>query len=164
MLEDEKGVPQQVIDTLPQTGELRWIGLSPGRKKPIFEVSEVLAEVGTGLQGDCHARRGTSKRQVTLIQEEHLPIIQHLAGLSELHPATLRRNLVVRGVNLLGFRGRRFYVGDVLLEHSGPCDPCNRMEENLGPGGYNAMRGHGGILARVIEPGTLRIGDVVRLA
>ena len=73
----------------------------------------------------------------------------------------MRRNVVVRGINLLALKGRRFRIGPALLEASGECHPCTRMEEILGAGGYNAMRGLGGITARVIEGATIRIGDAV---
>jgi MOSC domain-containing protein YiiM len=73
----------------------------------------------------------------------------------------LRRNLVVRGLNLLALKGHRFRVGAALLEYSGECHPCSRMEETLGVGGYNAVRGQGGIIARVIEGGPVRLGDPV---
>ena len=73
----------------------------------------------------------------------------------------LRRNFVTTGVNLVALKGRRFRVGAALLEYSGDCAPCSRMEIALGPGGYNAVRGHGGITARIIEGGEVRVGDSV---
>jgi MOSC domain-containing protein YiiM len=67
----------------------------------------------------------------------------------------------VSGINLLSLKGLRFRIGEAVLEGTGPCDPCSRMEENLGPGGFQAMRGHGGLTARVIEAGTVCVGDRV---
>ena len=118
------------------------------------EVSEA------GLAGD-HGRAG--KRAVTLIQAEHLPVIAALAGRGDVPPALLRRNLVVSGINLIAVRGARLRIGDdLVVEITAPCAPCSRMEEALGPGGYNAMRGHGGWCARVLAPGAIRQGDPVR--
>ena len=68
---------------------------------------------------------------------------------------------MVRGVNLLALKGRRFRLGAAVLEHSGEAHPCSRMEQALGPGGYNAMRGHGGITARIITGGVVRLGDAL---
>ena len=50
-------------------------------------------------------------------------------------------------------------IGQALLETSVECHPCSRMEETLGVGGYNAMRGLGGITARIIEDGRVVVGD-----
>jgi MOSC domain-containing protein YiiM len=116
---------------------------------------------GRGLVGDHYRPGRKASRQVTLLQAEHLPVIASLLGRGPPDPALLRRNLVVSGVNLLALKGRRFRVGDVLLEGTGYCHPCSRMEEALGYGGYNAMRGHGGLNARVLEGGTIRVGDRV---
>jgi MOSC domain-containing protein YiiM len=96
-----------------------------------------------------------------LIQAEHLAVLGALLRRGPVDPTLLRRNLLVRGVNLLALKGRRFRIGDALLEGTGPCPPCSRMEEVLGPGGYNAMRGHGGLNARVIEGGVIRLGDAL---
>jgi MOSC domain-containing protein YiiM len=151
------------LDTLPQIGRVAWIGLSPGGRQPIMPVDKALARVGTGLDDDYHARGGQSHRQVTLIQFEHLGVIASLVGRESVTPDLLRRNIAVRGINLLALRDRRFRIGESILEGTGPCDPCSRMEENLGPGGLNAMRGHGGITARVIVEGAIGAGDTVAL-
>ena len=111
-----------------------------------------------GLLGD-HARPGA--RAVTLIQAEHLEAIRALARAPGADWADLRRNLAVAGINLAALRGREVQVGGALLRITGPCAPCSRMEAALGPGGHSAMRGHGGMTAEVLAPGTLRLGDSV---
>jgi len=98
---------------------------------------------------------------VTLVAAEHLAAIAAFLGRDGVPPELIRRNLVVRGINLLALKGRRFRIGAALLDCSGECQPCSRMEEALGPGGYNAVRGHGGITARVIEGGAVGLGDAV---
>lgn len=111
-----------------------------------------------GLDGD-HAPPGL--RAVTLIQAEHLPVIAALARIA-VTPGHLRRNLVVSGLNLAALKGLPLRLGaEAEIEITGPCPPCSRMEETLGFGGYNAVRGHGGWYARVRRPGRLTLGDSV---
>lgn len=140
-----------------QAGQVDWIGLRPERLSGV-EAVDAAHLMESGLEGD-HARPG--KRALTLIQAEHLPVIAALAGVEGLVPETLRRNLVVSRLNLLALRGKRLRIGEALVEITIPCAPCSRMEAALGPGGYNAMRGHGGWCASVLEPGLIRIGDTV---
>jgi MOSC domain-containing protein YiiM len=141
-----------------------WIGLRPARGAPVEVVTEAEAEVGAGLRGDrwTPSRGGQGTRQVTLLQAEHLPVIAALAGLDAVDPSVLRRNLVVEGINLTALQGQRIQVGDAVLELTGPCSPCSKMEVALGPGGYNALRGHGGWNARVLRSGTVAVGAEVR--
>ncbi len=153
---------QTLLNTLPQTGEVLWIGLRPGRRLPVEVVDGAEAVPGDGLVGDRFRGRGDeSQRQVTLIQAEHLAAIGSFLGGQPIDPALLRRNIVVSGLNLLALKDKRFRIGDATLEYTGSCHPCSKMEKALGPGGYNAMRGHGGITARVIEGGLIRVGDGV---
>lgn len=126
----------------------------------MLAVDSAEAVAGKGLRGDRYGS-GSGKRGITLIQAEHLPVIAALAGLDTIEPALLRRNLVVSGLSLIALKGRRFRIGDVVCDGTSPCDPCSRMELALGAGGYNAMRGHGGLCARILQDGTFRIGDAV---
>jgi len=143
-------------------GRVEWIGLRPARREPIVSVASVELLAGRGLAGDRYARLDGG-RQVTLITAESLATIASHLGRVDVAPEELRRNLVVRGINLLALKGRRFRVGGAELEYAGECHPCSRMEEVLGPGGYNAMRGLGGITARVVSAGPVRVGDAIRV-
>lgn len=150
---------QTLLDTLPQRGCVEWIGIRPARGEPMKALNRVAVTPGKGLEGDRFRGRETSKRQVTLIQKEHLKTIAGCLHLESVKPNALRRNIVVSGLNLLALKGKTFRIGNVVMEYTGLCHPCSKMETILGPGGYNAMRGHGGITARVIEGGDVALGD-----
>ena len=141
-------------------GRVTWIGVRPARKAPLVPLDVIEITCEAGLVGDHYSGRPGGKRQVTLIQAEDLAAIAGYLG-REVAPGDLRRNLVVAGINLRALKDRRFQVGDVVLEATDDCHPCSRMETIFGPGGYNAVRGHGGITARVIEGGPVRVGDAV---
>jgi MOSC domain-containing protein YiiM len=147
----------ELMATLPQSGIVEWIGTRPARRASLESVDSVIATAGEGLAGDHYSKAG-GDRQVTLIQAEHLAAVGSMLGRGPVDPADVRRNVVVRGINLLALKEKRFRVGDALLEFTGLCVPCSFMEDTLGPGGYNAMRGHGGITAAVVESGDIRTG------
>ncbi len=150
---------KKLLDTLPQVGRVCWIGVRPAKYVPLVSC-DVVAVDEKGLAGDRYNGRN-GKRAVTLMQHEHLAAVAAMLGIDELLPEIVRRNIVVQGVNLLALKDKRFWVGDALLEYTGLCHPCSRMEDALGAGGYNAMRGHGGITARVITSGTIAVGAKV---
>jgi len=151
-----------VIDTLPQIGKVEWIGIRPERKAPLQALTEVPVTEEKGLQGDHYSKAG-GNRQVTLMQAEHLNAVANYLNIETIDPDIVRRNIVVSGVNLLAFNDRQFQIGEVILHMTGSCHPCTRMETELGAGAYNALRGHGGITAKVVRGGTIRLGDEVKL-
>jgi len=153
---------QDLFDTLPQVGKLQWIGIRPERKALMIKPRSIEAIAGKGLMGDRYSSKN-GKRQVTLIQGEHLVAIASMLGRDEVAPELLRRNLVVTGINLLALKGKQFRVGTALLEYTGLCHPCSAMEATFGAGGYNTVRGHGGITARIIEGGIMTLGDAIEV-
>jgi MOSC domain-containing protein YiiM len=144
------------VDDAPQVGRVEAILVRP-RKRGDVELVE------SWTLGDPAADHGAGRdqRQVTLIQSEHVDVIGGLLG-RPVPWTTFRRNVLVSGLNLEACLRGEFSVGEVVLRGTIRCDPCNRMEEALGAGGYLAMLGHGGICASVVSTGTIRVGDVVR--
>ena len=151
---------KDLFDVFPQPGNVEWIGIRSERREPVQVVESITVSEEKGIKGD-HYSGQSGNRHVTLIQAEHLPVIAALTGRDTLDPALLRRNIVVSGLNLLALKDQKIQMGDTILEITGQCHPCSKMETALGPGGYNAMRGHGGMTAKVMKGGEIRVGDAV---
>ena len=141
-------------------GVVRWLAVRPARREPMAVRDLLRLDPLRGVDGDHHSSATTGQRQVTLVSDTDLDAIGQFLGAAAA-PEQLRRNIVVSGINLHALKGWRLRVGGAVLEVTGPCHPCSRMEEILGTGGYNAVRGHGGITARVVEAGLVRIGDTI---
>jgi MOSC domain-containing protein YiiM len=142
-------------------GVVEWLGVRPARLAPMRASKAIALTPGQGALGDHYHSATQGARQVTVIAAEHLAAIGSYLGQDSASPELLRRNVVVRGINLGALKTRRFRLGGALLECSGECHPCSKMERLLGAGGYNAVRGHGGITAWVLEGGEVRLGDLL---
>ena len=169
---------KDLFEVFPRPGRVEWIGIRPERRGPVSVVQSVEVSETDGLIGD-HYSGLSGSRHVTLIQAEHLPVVAALTGLNPLDPALVRRNIVVSGLNLLALKDHQLQIvrsadaqsvdvddagrESVILQVTGQCHPCSKMEIALGPGGYNAMRGHGGLTARVIRGGTIGVGNTVEV-
>lgn len=143
------------IDDAAPMGVIEAIQVRPARRAPM------LALEAWDLTERLDRAR-SEKRALTLIQHEHLEVVASLLGAPVSFEET-RRNISVRRFNLEAARGRALQLGSAIVEITGRCHPCGRMEETLGPGGFTAMFGHGGFTARIVTPGVLRVGDSVEL-
>ncbi len=141
-------------------GTVAAISVRAQRLESPIVLDQVLAIENKGLDGD---RSKGGNRQVTLIQKEHIAAIASFLGKPSIEFMLTRRNILVEGINLIALKGKQFQIGEAIFEYSDECHPCSRMEEALGEGGYNAMRGHGGITARIIKSGLISNGDAVRV-
>lgn len=157
----QKTLIDRLCRNLP-AGRLEWIGLRSRHKGNIDVVGQARALAGLGLEGDHRVGKTPgSGRQVTLISHEFIGQIATHLGRSEIAPELLRRNLVISGMNLNALRYQRIRIGEVIIEAGALCHPCSRMNQALGEGAVAAMLGYGGLCAKILQGGTLRVGDAV---
>ena len=109
------------LRSIPQQGKVEWIGILPKRLLVVHSVNEVTANPDTGPEGDQTRKSSTGKRQVTLLQQEHLDVVARILGKSKIQPELLRRNIVFSGINLLALEHQLFEVGEILLDHRNLC-------------------------------------------
>ncbi len=129
--------------------------ICPVPGQPVRAVAEAKAVADWGLDGCAHARRG-SKRQVLLMDSETLAEM-------DLHPGQVKENVLTQGLNVRALTpGQRLRIGEVLLQVTIPCTPCN-MFEAIRPGLEAEMRGKRGMLCRVLEGGLMRLGDPIKV-
>jgi MOSC domain-containing protein YiiM len=144
----------------PPSPSLHAIWLKPNRRGAMEPLSAAELVAGRGLAGNVyHGER----RQVTIIEREAWDAMMDELD-ATLPPQTRRANLMVSGVRLRGSRGQILEIGDCRLEVLGETRPCDRMDEAL-PGLKTAMSPgwRGGVFAKVLVGGPIRVGDPVRL-
>jgi len=132
--------------------ELVGIWRAPARRVPM-EALEAAEVVEDGVDGCAHRRAG--KRSVLFVAAEDLDAVG-------VEPGVIRENFTVRGTDLMRWPiGQRVAVGEAEFEVSMVCDPCHLMEE-IRPGLQAELEGRRGMLASVVTPGRVTVGDAVR--
>lgn len=135
------------------------IHIAPGRRLPVKSVASVEAEAGRGLVGDRY--HGARHRHVTLQSAEQLALAAADLG-RPIEPAGTRRNLTVDVGTVPTTPGTQLRIGSVLLEVVRVAAPCKLLEDDLGPGAAASLRrGRAGTCLRVLESGTIAVGDEV---
>lgn len=136
--------------------------------KDMVKVEEIKTIRDRGIAGDRYCE-GTGfwtqygdVCQITLISGEHLDEIENDLGLG-IKNGEHRRNIITRGVELGHLRGKRFRVGEALLEYDRPRPPCKHVQDITEPGMTRALKNRGGICARVVEAGKIKPGDAVEV-
>jgi len=150
-------------------GFVEGIFLAPGAGAEMESVRAATALAGCGLEGDryCagtgHWSRFGRVCEATFIAAEDLDVIERESGVG-IKNGEHRRNFVTRGINLKALRrGERFRVGVVEFEYGGPRSVCKYIERLTEPGMTRALKGHGGICAKVVENGTVRVADEIEV-
>lgn len=150
-------------------GFVEGIFLAPeaGARMKGVEVSNAVE--GCGLESDryCagtgHWSRFGRVCQVTFIAAEDLDDIERETGVG-VKKGEHRRNVVTRGISLKTLRrGERFRIGEAVFEYRGPRSVCRYIERLTEPGMTQALKGRGGVCARVIENGMVRVGDRIEV-
>lgn len=153
-------------------GQVESIHVTPAAGEAMQSLREVAAVAGAGLAGDryltgvgFYSARPTAPgaREVTLFEAEVLDMLRAEHGIV-LRADQHRRNLTTRGVQLGPLLGQRFRVGDVLLEGVKDCPPCEHLEQLVNQPVLQPLVSRGGLRARVVEGGIIRVGDVVVVA
>lgn len=116
---------------------------------------------GMGIPGDrFYGWKENYKGQVTLIDRSIVEDIRRHAGNPDLPASAFRRNVVVSGIELNSLVGKIFRFGDALLEGTAKCSPCYWMDQACGkPGTEKLMHDRGGLRCRILESGTIRLGE-----
>ena len=124
-------------------------------------VQEVECVAGMGLRGDRYfGYKPDFKGQVTFFDADAVQAVRDRFSQPELSSSLFRRNLIVRGVDLAEWVGKRFRFQGVEFEASEECKPCYWMDEAVAPGAEEFLKTsfRGGLRARILSDGVLRIG------
>jgi MOSC domain-containing protein YiiM len=147
---------------------LEAICIAPAAAAPMQALSEVEAVPGVGLSGDRYLlgigyySPTPGFREVTLFEAEVLDWLASEHDIS-FSPTDHRRNLTTRGISLSSLLGHRFRIGEVLLEGMKDCPPCTHLEGIVHKPVLRPLTGRGGLRGRIVEGGTLRVGDPIAL-
>src|SRR3712207_1894004 len=131
-------------------------------------VEEARTIVGCGIEGDRYCE-GTGfwtpygdVCEVTLIEGEDLDYIENELGIS-VGNGEHRRNIITRGIDLNDLRRKRFRIGEAILEYDRPRPPCRHVQDLTEPGMTRALKGRGGVCAKVVEGGRIRAQDAIEV-
>ena len=125
---------------------------------PLVEVKEVECVAGKGLRGDRFFDfKDNYKGQITFFAQEVFDEVCEHVSVADRSPGVTRRNVITSGVDLNSLIGKTFEVQGIQFEGVCECSPCYWMNGAIGPGAEAALHGRGGLRARILSDGVLRV-------
>jgi MOSC domain-containing protein YiiM len=129
----------------------------PPGENPVFEQAEVRVLAGRGIEGDRFFEfKPNYKGQVTFFAEEIFEDLCAKLNIWDKPPSVLRRNIITRGADLNALVHQDFEIQGVRFQGTAECTPCYWMDHAFGEGAEAALKGNGGLRARVLSDGVLR--------
>lgn len=136
-------------------------GGQPG-KHPIMDVEAIECVAGRGIRGDRFFDfKADYKGQITFFAEEVYRELEAQFGVFDRGPGVFRRNVITRNVDLNTLIGAEFEVQGVRFVGTGECKPCYWMDHAFHPGAEAALQGRGGLRAKILTTGTVRVSAVL---
>jgi MOSC domain-containing protein YiiM len=133
-------------------------GLAAG-DNPTLEVPEIMCRAGRGIEGDrFFDYKEDYKGQITFFAWDIFDAARQAFAAPALSPGAFRRNVVLAGLDINALIGRRFSLGGVEFEGTGESKPCYWMNQAVGPGAEEWLRGNGGLRAKILSDGPLAAG------
>jgi len=132
-------------------------GKPPG-EQPTLDVSEVRLLAGRGIEGDRYLDfKDDYKGQVTFFATEVYERLCAQFGIHDKSPDVFRRNIITEGADLNSLIGTEFEVQGVRFLGTQECAPCYWMNSVFAEGAEEALKGHGGLRAKILTDGVLRV-------
>ena len=131
----------------------------PRGEHRVTALDAVECVAGKGLAGDRYfGFKDGYIGQITFIDFSVLQAIKRKFGRPDLCASVLRRNVVIEGADLQALISKPFRIGDVSFHGSEECAPCYWMDQAVGAGVEQFMKGRGGLRARITSSGVLNTG------
>ncbi|MDB5654451.1 MAG: molybdenum cofactor biosysynthesis protein [Tardiphaga sp.] len=152
------------------SGVVRYLHITPRAFLPMRAMPELKLIEGVGIEGDrymigreegFYSQKPEEGRQVTLFEIETLKALKRDHNI-ELTPAEHRRNVTVEGVPLTHLVGKKFWLGETLLESTRLSIPCRHIEEITGKAIFDPLINRSGLNCKILKGGMVRVGDIAR--
>lgn len=133
-------------------------GKPPG-ETPMIEVESVECVTDRGIQGDrFFGFKENYKGQITFFAHEVCERLGEQFQMMGVEPSVFRRNVITKGLDLNTLIGTEFELQGIRFYGTEECRPCYWMDQAVGPGAEEAMKGNGGLRAQILSDGVLRKG------